>query len=183
MIFIFLVTDYEQEILGIIYDKHIKRMLFKAAELLGKDRSEDAVHDLIVKLIENYDGNLDLLLNKPARFFVVSARNHSLNLLEKEKFAISIDDIDVGIGIALADHSSNPEEVVFDEASEDALVTLIQKLKPIPRMMLEMKYIQELSNGEIAEILDLSQSAVSSRIDRAKKMLKDMLLKEAYPNG
>ena len=43
------------------------------------------------------------------------------------------------------------------------------------REIIEYKYILDYSNKEIAVELNISQSAVSSRLDRAKKVLRSKL--------
>lgn len=176
MMFVLLIagSGSGNEIISLIYGKHHKRMLYKAAQMLGSERGEEAVHDVFVKLIEQFDGNFEALRDKPAQFFVVTIRNHSLNLINKAApITISEDEASYEV---FADSTGNPEKLLLEKDAEDALVGLIQKLKPLPRMMLEYKYIQGYSNSEIAEILNVSQSAVSSRIDRAKKALKDKLM-------
>ena len=43
------------------------------------------------------------------------------------------------------------------------------------RTVLNLYYYEELSTREIAELLDLQQTAVTTRLSRARKLLKDRL--------
>ena len=51
----------------------------------GQERGEEAVHDVFVKIIEKYENNIGDLCDKPGRFFVIIVRNHSINVLKKER--------------------------------------------------------------------------------------------------
>ena len=48
------------------------------------------------------------------------------------------------------------------------------------RKILELKFLLEWSNKEIAKHLGLTQTAVSSRINRGRKLLQDRLREEGY---
>jgi RNA polymerase sigma-70 factor (ECF subfamily) len=152
-----------------LYNKHHAAMLYTARQILGKERAEEAVHDVFVHLLEKFEKNFSELCDKPALFFVVSVRNHSINLLRKERLDMT----------SLETYDYVPDtraDVAFAEA-EDAggLVALIRALPPTSREILEYRYIMEYTNEEIAEILGISESAVSSRLSRAKAQLKAKL--------
>jgi len=50
-----------------------------AIQILGKERGEDAVHDVFVKLIEKFENNPEDLRDKPGQYWVIMVRNHSLH--------------------------------------------------------------------------------------------------------
>lgn len=175
---IFVILSEDGTILETIYLKNYKQMLYVARQYLGEHAAEDAMHDVFLKFIEKYDGNYSLLRDKPTLFFVLSVRNHSINLLKKEKSrTTSLDDIGFTI---FADEDRIPENVILSKDSDGRLMGLIRTLNPVMREILEYKYILDYSNKEISEILGLSVTAVSSRIDRAKKALKEKLEKIGF---
>lgn len=173
LIFLLVISDDGRNIIYEVYKKHHKRMLFIAAQILGKEHCEEAVHDVFANIIEK-NKNIEELGDKPARYFVIIVRNHSLNLLKKEKLElISIeenfnDDI-------FQSSEDGPEDALLSGEAVDNLVSLIQRLTPATRQVLEYRYIQGYSNMEIAGILGISQTAVSTRIDKAKKRLKKLI--------
>ena len=181
MLIILTISDDGQSIICEIYEKHHRRMLYTATNILGSARGEEAVHDVFVKLIEKFDkNNISNLADKPGLFFVIVVRNHSLDLLKRENATASLDDEDSDMFISsLVD----PETALLDNEGHDMLVALIRRMKPTIRQILEYKYIVEYSNKEIAEIMGISQSAVSSRIDKAKKRLREMLKNEEVYNN
>lgn len=164
-------TENENNVLVSIYEKHVARMLYNATQILGRERGEEAVQDVFIQLIEKYRENFDQLLDKPNRFFIIVVRNYSLNLLKRERLEqIPLEDEQIFSG-----EEDSPEERSVSADSREELLRLIRRLNPTMREILEYKYVLEYSNKEIAKLMGISPSAVSSRIDRAKKALKRKL--------
>ena len=61
---------------------------------------------------------------------------------------------------------------------EETVLEAVEKLKPGDRAVLYLFYYEEYSTGEIAQMLRVSQSAVTSRLSRARKKLKEQLEQE-----
>jgi RNA polymerase sigma-70 factor (ECF subfamily) len=178
LILIFTISDDGRSIICEIYDKHHKRMLYAATQILGKDRGEEAVHDVFVKLIEKIENNSEDFGDKPGQYFVISVRNHSLNILKRERLDfLPLEEDQAGDDIFHPDAPGPKDALLGDEAME-RLTSLIRKLSPATRQVLEYRFIEGYSNIEIAEILGISQSAVSTRIDKAKKRLRYLLESE-----
>lgn len=64
---------------------------------------------------------------------------------------------------------------VFQETEEAELYTAVMALPEKYRTVLDLFYYEELSVREIAEVLGLRQSAVTTRLHRARVMLKEQL--------
>ena len=76
--------------------------------------------------------------------------------------------------------SELPMDIPFENKEEDVLLSLINKLKPEHRAVIILFYYEDYSIKEIAKILRISESAVTTRLSRARKKFKDLLLKEGY---
>lgn len=61
-----------------------------------------------------------------------------------------------------------------------AIAEIILSMPVSYRKILELKFLLEWSNKEIAKHLGLTQTAVSSRINRGRKLLQDRLREEGY---
>jgi RNA polymerase sigma-70 factor (ECF subfamily) len=154
-------------------------MLYIATEILGAACAEDAVQDVFVKLMEKFDEkNFADLCDKPGRFFVIVTRNHSLNLFAKANMERSLFDKENEEEDIFSMTTPDPETILLDNEADDKLVALIRRLKPTVRQLLEYRYIIGYSNKEIAEIFGVSQTLISTQIERAKKRLKEMLQDE-----
>ena len=64
------------------------------------------------------------------------------------------------------------------EIPEEGILPLIMKLKPKNRLALYMHYYEGYSVREIASVLGEKESAVTSRLLRARKQLKALIIKE-----
>ena len=68
-----------------------------------------------------------------------------------------------------------PLENVIQEEGEKELLEAMKILPEKLRLVLELRYFHEYSNGEIAKILDISKKNVEIRLYRAKKKMKEVL--------
>ena len=178
MIIILAITDDGRTIICDIYEKHYKRMLYTATRILGRESGEEAVHDIFVRLIDQLGKNPVILSGKPSQYFVIIVRNHSINLLKKERLVLLPFEEEIMDSGALHTLALTPENALLNDEAVDMLAARIRSLTPAMRQALELRYIEGYSNTEIAEMLGVSQSAVSTSIEKARKRLKNMLRDE-----
>lgn len=67
------------------------------------------------------------------------------------------------------------ETISFETAEESELFSEVMKLKPKYRQAIHLYYFEGYSTAEIADILHVSQSAVTTRLARARHQLKENL--------
>lgn len=67
------------------------------------------------------------------------------------------------------------ETILFETAEESELFSEVMKLKPKYRQAIHLYYFEGYSTAEIADILHVSQSAVTTRLARARHQLKENL--------
>lgn len=72
----------------------------------------------------------------------------------------------------------SPEETVIQQERDDKLWAAIGKLNEKQRMPLVLRYFQELSVAEIAEILQINEGTVHSRLFTAREQLRAALENE-----
>ncbi len=80
----------------------------------------------------------------------------------------------------LASASPNPEVVVTERDREAWIQVLMNALSPTDRAALTLHYWYDCSYKEIAEVLDLTVSAVKSRLYRARRALAEQMEGEPY---
>lgn len=71
------------------------------------------------------------------------------------------------------------DKAVYDE-EESGILPLIMTLKPKIRTVLYMYYYEEYSVKEIAGLLGETKTAVTTRLMRGRRQLKELLIKEGY---
>lgn len=68
-----------------------------------------------------------------------------------------------------------PDQPVFDKPEERELYQAVMALPEKYRTVLDLFYYEELSTKEIGALLGLRQSAVTTRLSRARELLKQQL--------
>ena len=62
-----------------------------------------------------------------------------------------------------------------EESGYPEICEIVMALPPKYRVVVYLHYYEELSTGEMARLLHISQSAVTTRLSRARKLLKEQL--------
>ncbi|NLW24969.1 MAG: sigma-70 family RNA polymerase sigma factor [Clostridia bacterium] len=81
------------------------------------------------------------------------------------------------------DTRPTPEQVYEQNELKDYLQSLISGLTPEYRMVIVLRDIQGYSYEEIAQILDCSLGTVKSRLNRARKLLREKIISEQKRGG
>jgi RNA polymerase sigma-70 factor (ECF subfamily) len=74
----------------------------------------------------------------------------------------------------VADWAPNPEELCRVSELRDILIKAIEELRPILRTVFVLRDVEGLSIDQTAEALDLSPSAVKTRLWRARLQLREL---------
>ena len=67
------------------------------------------------------------------------------------------------------------DEPAFTTPEKSELYDLVMKLPPKYRQVVYLYYYEEFSVKEVAEMVKISETAVQTRLQRARKKLKDQL--------
>lgn len=155
--------------------------MFYVANQILKDNflAEDAVHDSFVKIIENLDKIQDVDCHKTNRFIVIIVKNHAINIYNKRKRRLNIP-LDKVKDMIFKDFEDtvfeNMENNNFEELS--IIGKAIVQLPAIYRDVIALKFLHELTNQEIATLLNINEATVRKRIERAKQRIQVLLEKE-----
>ena len=76
--------------------------------------------------------------------------------------------------------SHNPEESCILNALENECVRAIRHLSPTLQIVVQIRYREDVSVAQIAKMLDISESAVKSRLLRARVKIRERLGKRRY---
>jgi RNA polymerase sigma-70 factor (ECF subfamily) len=70
---------------------------------------------------------------------------------------------------------SSASQAAMRAEQQTRLEQLLNSLEPIDREILTLRHFEELSNKEVAQVLNMSKTAASNRYIRALKRLKELL--------
>ena len=158
----------EQDKFILIYNEY-KNIMLNCAYSILKDKSdaEDAVHDAFLRILKNLHKIDKISCPKTQHFIVIIVQNVAKTLIKKKNKIRKLELIEDITGI-----KRNSVEEEFDA---EFVAQCIKNMPEIYRDVLVLKYLNDCSTNEIAKILGISKYAVEKRLQRAKKMLGDML--------
>ena len=165
-------SEEDRERFTMLYETHEKRLYAVALKILeNPTRAEDAAQQAWLQVLRNWERVSALDWDTVGRYLVVAAKNAALDLLKKERWNTSLpEDWD----------APSPQA---DQGEYAHLVALILALPEAYRRVLELKFVEEESNREIARRLGLKESTVSTQIQRGRKLLLDAMEREGYCYG
>ena len=158
------------------YQKPVYNLCYR---MLGEpEAAEDASQDTFLKAYQNlgrYDNE------RPFATWLLSiAAHHCIDKLRRKRFpSFSIDE-DEDEQVEIPDrHAPDPEAELVSKQDREHLQGLLQKLEPLDRAAVVMRYWHDASEVEIAETLNLTVPAVKSRLHRARRALASLWEKES----
>lgn len=150
--------------------------------LRNVEDAEDASQEALIKVYKNIQS-----FNMQSTFKVWMYRivvNTCLDFKRKKSInAVSIDEnIDLGgnneVHREIADDSGNPDALVEKNFNNKLVNDAVNKLDEDYKTIIVLRDIQGFSYSEIAEILSCNLGTVKSRLNRARKSLKEILENE-----
>lgn len=161
------VKEGDKEAFAILYDIYAEYAL-RVATAITKSTSEaaDAVQEAFIRVYRNIDSFDE---NKPFRPWFYRILINECNRTMKNKSRL----IFVSEYIENNATYSREDDYHFEEYEE--LYAAIGELKDINRIPIILKYLNDFTEKEIAEILDLNVNTVKSRLYRGRQKLKKTL--------
>lgn len=159
---------------GILVD-HYQRPVFSLCyRMLGNAKdAEDAAQESFIRAyrhLKKYDQTRSF-----ATWLLSIASHYCIDRMRKRRLAtVSMESIPAEV---VADRKApNPEKELRVSEQEALIQYLLDDLKPTDRAAVVLRYWYEYSEEEIAETLNLTVSAVKSRLYRSRRSLADAWL-------
>ena len=104
------------------------------------------------------------------------ASNYCIDRLRRRRLSwLSLDDEPTETSLSLASDDPEPEPLTLRREQSVAIQALLHTLSPDYRAVVVLRYWYDYSYAEIADIMDTTESAVKSRLFRARQALADRL--------
>lgn len=143
-----------------------------------REDAEDAVQDVLVKAAHKqkqfefrsqvYTWLVRILIN----------HCHDILRVNKKKKTRSLDENageNANLKLQIVDKRQDLEKNNEQNEASLSLMSMVGSLEDIYRDVVILRYFEEMKYNEIADILDISEGTVKSRLNNAKKILKSML--------
>lgn len=161
----------DDEAFGCLVESYQRPVFSVCYRMLGNSRdAEDAAQESFIRAyryLNKYDPDRSFgtwLLSIASHYCIDQMRKRRLDTISTDVLPQEI----------IPDRKApNPERVFRDEEKERAIQGLLKCLKPTDRAAVILRYWHEYSEKEIAEALDLSVSAVKSRLYRSRRDLAE----------
>lgn len=102
------------------------------------------------------------------------AINHCMDEFRKKRYKMK--QVEINEGQVL--NSNHPEVIFLKKEKSRQLERLIASLPQDERMIILLRYVNELSYSEISELVDIPLSTVRNKLHRAKKKMRDTINRE-----
>lgn len=127
-------------------------MIRLAFVMLGsQEQAEDVVHDSMAKLIERWNR-----IDNPGGYLRTTVVNRARTLLRRRRFLRQRPVLPI--------ETSDPEV--------DYLADVLDVLTPTRRAIVTLRYFEQLTIPEIADLLDMREGTVKSRLHRSLRDLR-----------
>lgn len=165
--------------------EHFRSKIFQYSWLMCGDRedAEEVAQETLLKVFENFSQVREPERVRPWVFRV--AKNACLMKRRKSMFApaveLSLDQLMPArqdgdpVRIEIADWSALPEDLLLQAELRDTLTAAIGELPETYRSVILLRDLEELSTQETAEILELTEDVVKTRLHRARLAVRQKL--------
>ncbi|HEV8283623.1 MAG TPA: sigma-70 family RNA polymerase sigma factor [Chitinophagaceae bacterium] len=149
-----------------IWEEHNEKLkTFICNKLNGDDHCHDILHDVFLKIKEKEDRIKGI--EQPASYMIKMAQNAVIDFYRSQKKATQ----------PLQD-----DHIIVEESSSEiqladcCLLSFIKALPPQYSEALILTELEGFSQKQLAEKLNISYTGAKSRVQRARRMLKDAIL-------
>jgi RNA polymerase sigma-70 factor, ECF subfamily len=166
-----MVIDGNRNAFSEIYDRYFERLFRYFFRMLGGDREKatDFAQDLFLKIIEKPEQY------NPEKKFAIWIFVIASNMCKNEYRSLDVRQRHLQMSPPETKEHINYEQDMDNRRFREDLVTEVHRLDEKHRNVFLLRYEQELSIKEIAEIVDCSEGTVKSRLFYSLKKLSDKL--------
>lgn len=164
----------EQEKFTEIYDQYRHFMWYVANQKLQDEHlAEDAVQEAFLALTRHLDQVEDVHSPRTKKFLATIVRSKAVDILRKRKPEEELE--------AYLESEKGAQDILEQYLVKENyrhLISCILELEDSYRVIFEYKYMYQMGDAQIGDILGISAKNVNVRYFRARKKLQKMIQKE-----
>ncbi len=151
----------------------LKDKLYRLAKriLVSHDEAEDAVQEVYLKLWNTRE-NIKKY-NKPEAFAMTMIKNYCLDRIKSKQAS--------NLTIVHQNYKSNDARTEDQVEAKDEVGMVFEIMKKLPeqqRIILQLRDVEEYDYSEIAEVMEMNETAIRVNLSRARKMVREELIKK-----
>jgi RNA polymerase sigma-70 factor, ECF subfamily len=160
-------------------ERHSQRLLQTLRRITkNREDAEDALQDALMRAYRNLD-RFESRSAFSTRLTAIAINSGLMTLRSRRSGGVSLDEvadfIDGATPSTAPGHDGTPESHFEQRERELFVNNAVRNLPPVLRSAMELRVSQDLSIQEIARHLAISESAVKSRLARAKGRMRSSL--------
>ena len=165
-----IVETNNTQLFAVLYDRFSKVVYNKCYGFSkNKEEAEDLTHDVFIRLfvkIKTFKGN-----SKFSTWLYSFTYNFCVNYVQRNDFKKKEKVTVVTDNIKEEDDSQEIDDATLFELKSEKLAKALTLIDPTEKMIILMKYQDDMTIKEIKDFLKIGESAVKMRIKRAKQKL------------
>ncbi len=166
-------SQEEQEKFKEIYMSYRHFMWYVANQKLGDGHlAEDAVQEAFLALTRHLDKVEEVHSPRTKRFLATIVRSKAVDILRKSK---PVEELPEDLP---EKRESDMLEQYLTKENYNHLVSCVLELEDSYRVVFEYKYLYQMRDAEIGDILGITAKNVNVRYFRARKKLQEMIKRE-----
>ncbi len=155
----------------VLYDRYADKVFYKCLSIVkDHETAKDLAHDILVKMflkLKDFKGTSPFY-----GWLFAIAYNHCINFVNKQQ-RLRTEDFDTH-GYDIAEDEIEKENLELKELRLEKLEELLGELTESERLILLLRYQDDLAVKDIAEALDIGESAVKMRLKRSRDRLAEL---------
>ena len=157
--------------LEMIFQDHYSQVYATAYRLTGSSQdAEDVLQTVFLRLLKRRD-EIDLSPS-PVSYLHRAAVNASLDLLRARTRSRSVALDELEAPLAAGEGEASPERRQEDREMRGVLRQALTQLTPKSAEIFSLRFLEDLSNREIARALNMTQTAVGVALHRARNQVR-----------
>lgn len=148
-----------------LYNRYWKTVYYTLKRFsLDEATIEDLSQEIFI-IVSNNMHKIDLDEYKRTQNYIITiTRNYCINYLNRHSQEYTSNDEEITL---ISSHTDTPLDYIIYKENFSELIEEIHCLDFIYKSVLELKYVNNLNNTEIASILNISKKTVEMRLYRA----------------
>lgn len=154
----------DKSLIEFLYTEY-KQIMYKTAVsiLHNNEDAEDAVHEAFLRVIKNISKFRKYSCNENLSYLVIIVRGIALNMLALKNKKVELSEDLPG--------SDDIEQTAEINITYEQVVKNIKNLSPALKNVATLMWVNQLSEKEISQLLDMNINTVRSYVSRARAIL------------
>ena len=165
-------AEGDLEALGLLYQRHgapVRSFLLRVEPTMSREDADDLTQETFLTFNKKIGGYTEQGKLRSFLFGIAARKTKAWRRKRWWRGALRLQQGEAASGTSL--HQENPEERL---AAREQLVAALEALPPAQRQVLILSVVEGLSVQETAKTLGIQENAVSTRLYRARRTLKEI---------